>query len=252
MIPKIIHYCWFGRKPLPALAVRCIASWGKYFPDYAVKEWNEDNFDVNIISYTKEAYQSQKYAFVSDYARFWILYKYGGVYFDTDVEVIKPMDEILAKGAFMGIEHCGKIGVAPGLGMACTPCSGIYKEVLDLYATLSFRNRNDNDNDNYNYNAHLNLTTVVEYTTSILKKHGLRDSNVIQNIDGIYIYPSEYFCPKNWLTNTLTITPNTYTIHHYNASWFPRFNMLKLKLRHCFHLKDNTLLIKLYRLFTAH
>lgn len=104
MIPKIIHYCWFGRGPLPELAQKCIASWKKYLPDYEIKEWNEDNFDVNIIPYTAEAYQAKKYAFVSDYARFWILYQYGGIYFDTDVEVIRPMDDIISKGNFMGFE----------------------------------------------------------------------------------------------------------------------------------------------------
>lgn len=104
MIPKIIHYCWFGRGPLPELAQKCIASWKKYLPDYEIKEWNEDNFDVNIIPYTAEAYQAKKYAFVSDYARFWIMYHYGGIYFDTDVEVIRPMDDIVANGNFMGFE----------------------------------------------------------------------------------------------------------------------------------------------------
>ena len=104
MIPKIIHYCWFGRGPLPELAQKCIASWKKYLPDYEIKEWNEDNFDVNIIPYTAEAYKAKKYAFVSDYARFWILYRYGGIYFDTDVEVIRPMDDIIERGNFMGFE----------------------------------------------------------------------------------------------------------------------------------------------------
>lgn len=104
MIPKIIHYCWFGRNPLPELAQKCIASWKKYLPDYEIKEWNEDNFDVNIIPYTAEAYAQKKYAFVSDYARFWILHKYGGIYFDTDVEVIRPIDDIIARGNFMGFE----------------------------------------------------------------------------------------------------------------------------------------------------
>ena len=119
MIPKIIHYCWFGRNPLPELAQKCIASWRKYLPDYEIKEWNEDNFDVNMIPYTAEAYKAKKYAFVSDYARFWILYKYGGLYFDTDVEVIKPMDDIIARGPFMGCENeagkgATKLGVNPG------------------------------------------------------------------------------------------------------------------------------------------
>lgn len=104
MIPKIIHYCWFGRGPLPELAQKCITSWKKYLPDYEIKEWNEDNFDVNIIPYTAEAYKAKKYAFVSDYARFWILYKFGGIYFDTDVEVIRPIDDIVERGNFMGFE----------------------------------------------------------------------------------------------------------------------------------------------------
>ena len=132
MIPKIIHYCWFGRNPLPESAKKCIDSWRKFLPDYEIKEWNEDNFDVNIIPYTQQAYEAKKYAFVSDYARFWILYHHGGVYFDTDVEVIRPMDDIIKKGPFMGREKGAYIkatgdntvevkgdaglGVAPGLG----------------------------------------------------------------------------------------------------------------------------------------
>jgi len=102
MIPKIIHYCWFGRNPLPASALKCIYSWRKFLPNYEIKEWNEDNFDVNIIPYTREAYEAKKYAFVSDYARFYILYHYGGLYFDTDVEIIKPMDDIVERGNFYG------------------------------------------------------------------------------------------------------------------------------------------------------
>ncbi|WP_394811651.1 glycosyltransferase family 32 protein [Phocaeicola vulgatus] len=123
MIPKVIHYCWFGRNSLPPLAVKCLESWKRFFPDYEIKEWNEDNFDVNIISYTAEAYRVKKYAFVSDYARFWILYHYGGLYFDTDVEVIKSMDDIIAKGSFMGCEKdadkegATALAVAPGLGL---------------------------------------------------------------------------------------------------------------------------------------
>ena len=94
MIPKFVHYCWFGRGELTPLAKKCIASWRLFFPGYEIKEWNEDNFDVNIIPYTADAYKAGKYAFVSDYARFWVLYHFGGVYFDTDVEVIRPMDDV--------------------------------------------------------------------------------------------------------------------------------------------------------------
>ena len=119
MIPKIIHYCWFGRNPLPESALKCIASWRKFFPDYEIVEWNEDNFDVNTIPYTAQAYAAKKYAFVSDYARLKILYDHGGLYFDTDVEVIKPFDDILAGGAFMGCELTAAQGCAvnPGLGL---------------------------------------------------------------------------------------------------------------------------------------
>lgn len=104
-IPKIIHYCWFGGKELPRDAVECIDSWKKYYPDYKIIEWNEKNFDINICDYVKEAYSERRWAFVSDYARFWILYNYGGLYFDTDVEVIKRADSIIEKGSFMGNEY---------------------------------------------------------------------------------------------------------------------------------------------------
>ena len=141
MIPKIIHYCWFGRNPLPELAQKCIASWKKYLPDYEIKEWNEDNFDVNIIPYTAEAYAQKKYAFVSDYARFWIQHKYGGIYFDTDVEVIRPIDDIIARGNFMGFEtdpnsekgDASNASVNPGLGLGVAPGLGVIIKLLDYY-----------------------------------------------------------------------------------------------------------------------
>lgn len=213
MIPKIIHYCWFGGNPLPPLAEKCIASWKKFLPDYEIKEWNEHNFDVNLIPYTAEAYQAKKYAFVSDYARFWILYHYGGLYFDTDVEVIKPMGSIIAKGAFMGCEQDSKPGieltVAPGLGLAVESKHEIYKAILEEYDSFHFLNEDGSNNDK----------TVVEYVTEILKRHGLKNMPGIQQIEGVKIYPSEYFCPRDTVTKRLHITNNTYTIHHYMASW---------------------------------
>ena len=213
MIPKIIHYCWFGGNPLPPLAEKCIASWKRFLPDYEIKEWNEQNFDINIIPYTAEAYQAKKYAFVSDYARFWILYHYGGLYFDTDVEVIKPMGSIIAKGAFMGCEQDSKPGieltVAPGLGLAVESKHEIYTAILEEYDSFHFLNEDGSNNDK----------TVVEYVTEILKRHGLKNMPGIQQIEGVKIYPSEYFCPRDTVTKRLHITNNTYTIHHYMASW---------------------------------
>ena len=207
MIPKIIHYCWFGGNPLSGLAQKCIASWKKFLPDYEIKEWNESNYDVRKIPYIAQAYDAKKYAFVSDYARFDILYQYGGIYFDTDVEVIKPLDEILKNGAFAGVECAGAL--AAGLGIASLAASGIYREILDSYQNEQF----------VNSDGSLNLKTVVTRVSNIFKMHGFVEQNIMQFVADTMIYPSEYFCPKDVRTGELNITPNTYTIHHYDASW---------------------------------
>ena len=226
MIPKIIHYCWFGGNPLPESAKKCIASWKKYLPDYEIKEWNEGNFDVNIIPYTSEAYKVKKYAFVSDYARFWVLYKYGGLYFDTDVEVIKNMDDIIAKGPFMGCESeaqvgatPAQIGVAPGLGLGVNPGLGLYGELLAQY-----------DGKHYILpDGTFNPETVVAITTELLCQKGLINTSEVQQVDGVWIYPKDYFCPKDYLTKQLHITEHTYSIHHYDSSWFTLSQKIKAK-----------------------
>jgi len=214
-IPKVIHYCWFGGNPLPKLAVKCIESWKKFLPDYEIKRWDESNFDVNSIPYTAEAYANKKYAFVSDYARFWILYNEGGLYFDTDVQVIKSLDDIIARGPFMGCQNKveegatpNMLGVAPGLGLGVNPGLGLYKELLDYYAELTFVNKDGS----------LNLRTVVDYTTDILCKHGLKNTSEIQEVAGIWIYPWDYFCPMT-PTLVLNLTDNSRTIHLFSASW---------------------------------
>ena len=215
MIPKVIHYCWFGRNPLPKLAKKCIASWKKFFPDYEIKEWNEDNFDVNIIPYTREAYAAKKYAFVSDYARFWILYHYGGVYFDTDVEVIKPMDDIIEKGSFMGLEISGReetgiIAVNPGLGMASEKDHSVYRVFLDEYEGMSF----------YDENNKINQYSMIPMVSRFFIDSGLEGFNDrIESISGINIFPTDYFNPYDSKMGDLSITGNTRTIHWYSASW---------------------------------
>ena len=218
MIPKIIHYCWFGRGPLPELAQKCIASWKKYLPDYEIKEWNEDNFDVNIIPYTAEAYQAKKYAFVSDYARFWVLYKYGGIYFDTDVEVIRPIDDIISKGNFMGFEtdpkpqlkaDASEASINPGLGMGVAPGLGIIKKMLDFYEGRHFEF----------VPGGIGQLTIVHIATEVLRKAGLKQQQGIQQVDNIWIYPAEYFCPINLKTDRIHVKPNTRTIHHYAGTW---------------------------------
>ena len=207
MIPKIIHYCWFGGKPLPKSAEKCIASWKKYLPDYEIKRWDESNFDVNAIPYTREAYAACKFAFVSDYARFWILYHYGGVYFDTDVEVIRPIDDIINRGGFLGVEsnRNGIYTVNPGLGFAATQGTAVIGEMVNLYSTFHFINT-DGASD---------LKNIVEITTDYLSSKGLQNTDEIQDCCGFTIYPKDYFCPIDYDTRELKITENTRTIHHY-------------------------------------
>lgn len=237
MIPKIIHYCWFGGKPLPKSAEKCIASWKKYLPDYEIKRWDESNFDVNAIPYTREAYAACKYAFVSDYARFWILYHYGGVYFDTDVEVIRPIDDIINRGGFLGVEsnRNGIYTVNPGLGFAATQGTAVIGEMVNLYSTFHFINT-DGASD---------LKNIVEITTDYLSSKGLQNTDEIQDCCGFTIYPKDYFCPIDYDTRELKITENTRTIHHYAESWVPRSTRFKNALSRLFGKRFMSCLIRI-------
>lgn len=204
MIPKVIHYCWFGGGTMPKLAEKCIASWKKYCPDYEIRRWDESNFNIDTVTYTSEAYASKKYAFVSDYARFYILYYEGGVYLDTDVELLHPLDDVLSDGPFMGDEAVGRCN--PGLGAACEKGMPFIKEMLDFYGTLSFYSEPRSN-------------TIVTYTSAALARYGYKEFNGKQKIAGFTIYPPEYFCPINYVTKERIITPHTCSIHHFAASW---------------------------------
>ncbi len=230
MIPKKIHYCWFGRNPLPESALKCIASWRKYLPEYEIIEWNEDNFDVNSIPYTAQAYAAKKYAFVSDYARFKILYEHGGLYFDTDVEVIKPMDDIIGRGPFMGFEidpsggsFCGAVN--PGLGMGAYAALPIYSTILNYYGRLSFLLNDGNLNTS---------DAVVNITTRELKRAGLKSVNGIQLVAGVTVYPSDYFNPLDDATGKLKRSANTHSIHWYSKTWL-NVSPLRTWLSRAFH-----------------
>ena len=177
-----------------------------------------------------EAYEAKKWAFVSDYARFKILHEFGGLYFDTDVEVIKPLDEILQNGSFMGFEQ-GKKTIAgydyqvnPGVGLAAEPGLPLYAEVLDHYHGIHFLTESGGQN----------TTTVVEHTTKILKRYGMKNVAKIQQVAGVTLYPPEYFCPLNFNTGVLNITPNTYTIHHFAASWFSKWDWALVHIERTF------------------
>lgn len=225
MIPKVIHYCWFGKKPIPTEYQKYIASWKKFLPDYEIKEWNEDNYDVNCIPFSSEAYGVKKFAYVSDYARLRILYENGGIYFDTDVEVIREMDDLMAKGAWMAIEKHKNTPnaddmVALGLGFAVEPHNPLIKEIMEFY-----------ENTHYIFpDGHVEQIPIVPITSKVLKKYGLKSSATKPyKCGGITIYPWDYFCPQEFLSSKIEITENTYTIHHYSATWMSWWDKLMMK-----------------------
>jgi mannosyltransferase OCH1-like enzyme len=233
-IPKVIHYCWFGGNPLPESVRKCIESWKTHCPDFEVVEWNEKNFDVNINKFVREAYQLEKWAFVSDYARLYIIYHNGGIYLDTDVEVVKGLDDLLDNEAFMGFED--GINVSNGLGFGAVKNSKIIYEMLNIYENISFIN---NDGT-------LNTTPCPYYTTQLLLKKNLKQNNKKQTIEGLTIYPSDYFSPINYATRKFKMTKNTYSIHHYSATWWDEeakevFNS-GLKWRRIFGIKIGNLI----------
>ncbi len=222
MIPKVIHYCWFGGNPLSPLAQRCIASWRKFMPDYEIRRWDESNFDVNVLPYTADAYKAGKYAFVSDYARFKILYEQGGLYFDTDVEVVRSMDDVLARGPFMGLEVAGpKPAVNPGLGIAAEAGMPLYEEILRRYENLSFCGPDGN----------INPCTMIPLVTDILVREGLKGGGTIEHVAGVDVYPPQWFNPFDDATGRLRKTAETRSIHLYAKSWMPKERALIVFLK---------------------
>lgn len=206
-ISEIIHYCWFGGKEKPEIVLKCIESWKKYMPEYEIMEWNENNYDVFKIPFLKEAYECKKWAFVSDYVRFDVIDQYGGIYFDTDVELLKRIpDEILSQNAFTGFEYAGK--VSPGLVYAASKNNPVTKEILHYYQNIHFVT-----------DGKLVLTTVNTVITDILNTYGLVQNNMFQIVHGLSIYPSEFFCGYDQDVREVMISPNTVSVHHYAGTW---------------------------------
>ena len=217
MIPKVIHYCWFGHGKMPKLAERCISSWKKYCSDYEIKEWNEDNFDLDMYPYVREAYDNKKYAFVTDVVRLYALYTEGGIYMDTDVEVIKSLDRFLVHNAFSGFQDVDSIPT----GIMASEKGGRWaKDNLTYYEGKHFV-RSDGS---------LNLQTNVDTIMELMKPYGFKFDNTYQNIDNyITFYPKEYFCPIEHV-NDIKLTDNTYTIHYFAGSWLPWREKIKKKI----------------------
>lgn len=209
MIPKIIHYCWFGRGEKPTLALKCIESWHKFLPNYEFKEWNEDNFDINQNQYVREAYEARKFAFVTDYVRLYALYNEGGIYLDTDVEVLGNFDKFLNHHAFSGFETDNFV---PTGMMAAEKHSVWAKELLDDYSNRKFIKEDGS------YDLLANTKTITKY---MLTK-GIVLNNTYQDFPGLCtMYPSDYFCPKDHRTGRINLTSNSVCIHHFAGSGRP-------------------------------
>ena len=206
MIPKIIHYCWFGGNPLPEEAQKCIDSWKTYCPDYEIIAWNEETFDITSNTYVKEAYEAKKFAFVTDYVRLYALIQYGGIYMDTDVEVVRSLDEFLKHQAFSGFESSNSIPT--GL-MASEKDFPLFKQLLADYNNRHFLKEDGS----------FDMTTNTVVITNLCKHYGLVLNNQYQEIEGFALYPNDYFCPLENETGVLRKTENTAAIHWFAKSW---------------------------------
>ena len=209
MIPKIIHYCWFGGKPMPELALKCIESWKKFLPEYELRLWNEETFDINSVPYVREAYEARKFAFVTDYVRLWALEREGGVYMDTDVEVLRPFELLLNDVAFIGLEE--SLALLPGTCvMGCEAHCQWVRDMLCTYENASFIHED----------ATLDMTTNVQRLGKRMQEGGLLPERKIQYLPqwGLRVYTHDYFSPIT-STRVMRKTKNTFCIHHFAGSW---------------------------------
>lgn len=206
-IPKVIHYCWFGNGKMPAIAEKCIKSWKKYCPQYEIVCHNEENFDVSVNRYAKEAYDAGKWAFVSDYVRLKVLYDKGGIYLDTDVELIKPLDDLISEHGYMGFDDNGL--VSTGLGFACEKGNELVGKLLADYDDISF----------FRPDGSCDITPCPDRNSATMKQLGMEFHTKDQIFMGIRMLPEDYLCPVKYYTGKKVITKNTYSIHHFCASW---------------------------------
>lgn len=225
-IPKKIHYFWCGGNDMPEANRRCVDSFKKICPDYEIIEWNESNYDISKNKYMLQAYKSKKWGFVPDFARLDIIYEHGGIYLDTDVELLKNLDELLYNDAFCGFESDQY--AALGLGFGARKGFPLLKEMMADYDHLDF----------IDGNGQLNLKASPVYQTEFLEKKGLKKDGTFQMIDGMTIYPAEYLNPKSLYVPEMVITENTYSIHHYDGSWLPEGAKDKTDKRNDFILKE--------------
>ena len=214
MIPKTIHYCWFGRGEKPRLAKKCISSWRKHCPDYQIIEWNEDNYDIAAAPlFVRQAIENKKWAFATDYVRLKVIHDHGGVYLDTDVELLKSLDGFLQDHAFFGFEYEGdKYRINSGLGFGAEKNTQILRDLMETYESTSF----------VLPNGDLNLTWNSVKETAVFVDHGLQLDGTTQVLDQqVHVYPDRYFHPLKNGYLFPRITPDTVSIHWYASSWWP-------------------------------
>lgn len=214
MIPKTIHYCWFGGKDLPPEVKKCIASWKKMCPDYEIRRWDESNFDVEQNPFVKAAYKAKKWAFVSDYARLKVIYENGGIYLDTDVELRKNLDPLREKRCYIGIQQIGCL-CTTGLGFGAPKSNPVVQKMLEAYDGLTFSE------------SHTYELSCPRLNDAVIRSYGIINNTEITELPEVTVYPPRYFDPyggENLLCN------DTYSIHHYAASWTGNGNTLKRKI----------------------
>jgi hypothetical protein len=245
MIPKTIHYCWLSGDAFPNKINYCLNSWKKHLKGYDFILWDLKKFDINSSLWVKQAFENKKYAFAADYIRLYALYHCGGIYLDSDVELLKPIDELLTLPYFVGKENSHS-EVEPAI-MGAEKGTEWIKKCLDYYNNRSF------------------ITEKEEFDTRTLPNimsEIIRENYIIQDVyaveeignDGnlFYRFPIDFFSPRDWQTNKLKITANTYSVHHYSASWLPPLKKIKLRIRHFFHLSDSGIAMKIYKSIFKH
>ena len=216
-IPKKIHYCWFGGASEGKQMERCLQSWQRACPNYEIIRWDEKNSPLQDNEYVKQAYQAQKWAFVSDYVRVKVLSSQGGIYLDTDVELLKSLDSFLDCNAFLGFESPERVATCL---MGCKPQHPFFIELCQQYQHRPFLCA-EGDYDE---------TTNVEMFTEMLTREGLVKNNLPQTVCDVTIYSADFFSPKDLTTGKITITENTYAIHYFNASWLPTNKRINTKI----------------------
>lgn len=219
MIPKTIHYCWFGGGGKPQKALACIASWQRFCPEFELREWNEQNISLaDCPQYVRDAYAAKKYAYVTDYVRLQVLHQCGGFYMDTDVELVKPLDPLCADRAVIGFENDSFVN--SGQMLASEAGLPVLEEMMERYNHVNF----------YREDGSMFLLGCPHVNTDALVAHGLVKNGREQTAAGVHVYPADWFNPLDSATGELRKTENTVSIHWYSMSWISPWKRCRVRV----------------------